>query len=77
MKHQVSDWIEKRDVNLPNNPLHFTNAQKTYNEKVCETYRAHINDYLICQMQVLILYVFLYLGCHFEMSTIILCVKGR
>jgi hypothetical protein len=33
MKHQVWDWIEKRDVNLPNIPLHFSNAQKTYNEK--------------------------------------------
>jgi hypothetical protein len=77
MKHQVWDWIEKRDVNLPNIPLHFSNAQKTYNEMVYETYQTHINDYLICQMQVLIIYVFLYLGCRFEMSTIILCVKWR
>jgi hypothetical protein len=57
MKHQVWDWIERRDVNLPNIPLFSFNAQKIYNERVCETCQAHINDYLGCKMQVLILYV--------------------
>ncbi len=59
------DWIEKRDVNLPNIPLLSSNVQKTYNKRVCETYQTHINDYLVSQMQVLILYVSLVLRVSF------------
>jgi hypothetical protein len=48
-----------------NIPLFFSNAQKTYNERVCKTYQEHINDYLVSQMQVLILYVSLVLRVSF------------